>query len=456
METLHAQSALLQSGWHSDVRIVVDDDGSIRSIEPDRQRRHTDEACGVVLPGVPNGHSHAFQRVLAGRTEYASASEDDFWTWRNEMYAAAERIRPDNLLPIVEMVYAEMLEAGYTSVAEFHYLHHRSGGKYYDPVSRLADVHVEAAANTGIRLTLLPTLYAAGGFGAASLADRQRRFGNSAESFIELVESIRRQHPTCRVGIGLHSLRAVTPDDIDTVVAYAQSELPGAPVHIHIAEQEREVEDALAHTGRRPISWLLDHCPVGANWNLVHATHADADELAGVAAAGATVVLCPTTEANLGDGIFPWSEFQRHGGRFAIGSDSQATVDPLQELQLLEYGQRLAQQRRNVAATAERPHSGANLYKACLAGGRSAVGRDCGWLAEDGCADLVVVNDRDPRLAGSAEDGLLDAMIFVGARRPIDRVMVNGKWLVERGRHVDHRQIGAAYQTRVASILQQG
>ncbi len=453
MKTVHASSALLESGWGSNVRLEIDATGDIRSIEQDCAPRASDDACDIVLPGMPNAHSHAFQRVLAGRTESARESEDDFWTWRHMMYAAASRIGPENLLPVVQMVYAEMLEAGYTCVAEFHYLHHQVGGTRYEPVCRLADVHVEAANSTGIRLTLVPTLYVGRGFGDGGLDARQLRFGNSAHTFITLVESIRSAHPTCAVGIGLHSLRAVPREDIETILAYARDELPAAPIHIHIAEQRREVEDSLAFSGKTPIAWLLEHCPVDERWSLVHATHAAPDELASIVDSDATVVLCPTTEANLGDGVFPFAHFASLGGRFAIGSDSQATVDPFRELQLLEYGQRLTRQRRNVAATDSRRHTGAALFDACLEGGRRAVGQDCGRLVEGAPADLIAINALDPRLAETQGDGLLDALVFAEPRRPIERVMVGGRWCVAGGRHVNHRRIVNAFRESLATIF---
>lgn len=456
MKTLHASSALLESGWCSNVRFAIDASGDVRSIERDCAPRASDDACDIVLPGVPNAHSHAFQRVLAGRTESASGSEDDFWTWRHAMYAAAARIGPENLLPVAEMVYAEMLEAGYTCVAEFHYLHHQVGGVPYEPRCRLADVHVAAANSAGIRLTLVPTLYTGRGFGRDDLEARQLRFGNSADDFIALVESIRRAHPTCPVGIGLHSLRAVPRNDIETILAYARDELPDAPIHIHVAEQRGEVSDSLGFSGKTPVAWLLEHCTVDARWNLVHATHAGLDELASIVDSDATVVLCPTTEANLGDGVFPFVDFARLGGRFAIGSDSQATVNPFRELQLLEYGQRLARQRRNVAATDSRRHTGAALFASCLEGGRRAVGQACGRLIEGGSADLIAINGLDPRLAEATGDALLDALVFAEPRQPIERVMVGGRWRVEGGRHVDHRRIADAFRKSLASIFHDG
>jgi len=347
----------------------------------------------------------------------------------------------------------EMLEAGYTSVAEFHYLHNRSNGDAYDPVTRLADVHREAARNAGIRLTMIPTLYISRTFGDPALTPEQQRFGKPVDSFIRLMDEIRNNDAGHEIGIGLHSLRAVPQDAIETVTEYARTEIPSAPIHIHVAEQQREVDDCIAFTGRRPVEWLFDHCDIDRRWCLVHATHATPNELTGIAERGATVVLCPTTEADLGDGIFGFPEFISSGGQFAIGSDSQVTIDPFRELQCLEYGQRLSSRTRNVAATQKQPHAGASLFISSLAGGRAAVGQDCGRIAEGCCADLVVVNSGDSRLSGLSEDELLDAMVFAAPRNPVEAVMVAGEWRVSDGRHARRNEISTAFGDVIAQLF---
>ena len=452
MQILHAQSVLLEKHWCSNVRISIDK-GVIRSVEVGVDPDPTDEQLGSVLPGVPNAHSHAFQRALAGRTEHAAGASDTFWTWREAMYAVSAKLDPEKLGVIAELVYMEMLEAGYTSVAEFHYLHHQPKGDAYVPATRLTDVLIEAAANTGIRLTIIPTLYLNRTFGDPELAPEQRRFANSPDAFIRLTDEIRKNAGTA-TGIGLHSLRAVPPAAIKIVTDYARTELPSAPIHIHIAEQQREVDECRAFTGQSPVEWLFDHCEIDENWCLVHATHATEEQLKAIADSGATVVLCPSTEANLGDGVFRFSDFADCSGRIAIGSDSQVTVDPFGELQLLEYGQRLTQERRNIAATAQQPHTGAALFNASLAGGRAAVGQDCGRIAAGCVADLIVINTDDPRLTGLIEGELLDAMIFAGPRRPVSRVMVAGEWQVTGGRHARRPEILAAYREATADLYQ--
>jgi formimidoylglutamate deiminase len=452
MQTVHAKSALLEQSWCSNVRIGIEA-GVIRGIEKNVDPDPADRQLGVVLPGVPNAHSHAFQRALAGRTEYVVGSNDDFWTWRKAMYAVSERLDPEQLLAIAELAYMEMLEAGYTSVAEFHYLHHRSNGDSYDPVARLAEIHREAARNTGIRLTMIPTLYIGRTFGDRTLTPEQQRFGNSVDSFIGLMDEIRNNDAGKGIGIGLHSLRAVPQDAIETVTEYARTEIPSASIHVHIAEQQREVDDCIAFTGQRPVEWLFDHCDIDRRWCLVHATHVTPNELAAIAHREATVVLCPTTEANLGDGIFRFPEFISRGGQFAIGSDSHITIDPFQELQCLEYGQRLSRQARNVAATQSQPHSGASLFLSSLAGGRAAVGQDCGRIAEGCCADLIFVNTGDSRLSGLSEDELLDAMVFAAPRNPVEAVMVAGEWRVSDGRHACRNEISATFSGAIATLF---
>jgi formimidoylglutamate deiminase len=453
MQTLHAQSVLLDQAWCSNVRIGIDA-GVIRSIEANVERDSTDQQLGVVLPGIPNAHSHAFQRAIAGRTEYTDGAGDDFWTWRKAMYAVSAKLDPEKIRVIAELVYMEMLEAGYTSVAEFHYLHHQPGGDAYVPASRLTDVLIEAAANTGIRLTIIPTLYLSRTFGDLNLTPQQRRFSNSAEAFLKLLDEIRKNVGGYELGIGLHSLRAVPQAAIETVIEYARTELPAAPLHIHIAEQQREVNECITFTGQSPVEWLFNHCEVDERWCLVHATHATPEQLEVIARSGATVVLCPTTEANLGDGVFRFAEFAARGGQFAIGSDSQVTVDPFQELQLLEYGQRLTQRRRNIAANDQQAHTGAALFQASLAGGRAAVGQDCGRIAAGCGADLIVVNTDDSRLLDLTEDELLDAIIFAGPRSPIQDVMVAGEWRVTAGRHASRTEILAAFREATADLLQ--
>ena len=306
------------------------------------------------LPGMPNLHSHAFQRAMAGLAERQSHPEDSFWTWRELMYRFAGRVTPDSQHAIACQLYAEMLEAGYTTVCEFHYLHHHPDGRPYDDPGEMSKALIAAARETGIRLTLLPVLYMAGGFDGRPLSDRQRRFGHSLDAYLALLQSLRAlQDGTLRVGVALHSLRAV-PEAAMRALLAAIAGTP-MPIHIHIAEQIGEVQECEALRGARPVEWLLGHADVDADWTLVHATHLDDAEVQGIAASGATVAICPTTEANLGDGLFPLRDFLAAGGQWGIGSDSHVSVSPVEELRWLEYGQRLASRRRNIAVTAAEP-----------------------------------------------------------------------------------------------------
>ncbi|MCC7330687.1 MAG: formimidoylglutamate deiminase, partial [Gammaproteobacteria bacterium] len=328
------------------------------------------------LPGMPNVHSHAFQRALAGCTEWAGPGADSFWSWRERMYALARQLAPADIEAIATWLYVEMLEAGYTSVCEFHYLHHQPDGRPYADPAATSRALIRAAAAAGIRLTLLPVLYQQGGFGGRPPGPAQRAFVHALPGYFALLEALRGgQGPLLRVGIALHSLRAVAPGALDEVLAWRAATDPQCPVHIHVAEQPREVAECQAWSGRRPVEWLLERGVVDAHWCLVHATHMTGGEARALAQSGAVAGLCPTTEANLGDGLFPLAEFLAAGGRIGIGSDSHVSVSPVEELRWLEYGQRLATGRRNVAATAAEPHCGARLFRAAVAGGARALGQ---------------------------------------------------------------------------------
>ncbi len=396
---------------------------------------------GILLPGLPNLHSHAFQRAMAGLAERASAQRDNFWSWRETMYAFAARIDPDALHAIAAQLYVEMLEAGYTRVCEFHYLHHAPDGRSYADATAMAQALIAAAHETGIGLTLLPTLYLRGGFDDRPLAPRQRRFAHTIDGFLDLVATLRAlEQPGLNVGIALNSLRAVPADALRAVLA---SELAATgPIHIHVAEQIAEVDDCLAATGQRPLAWLLDHAPVDARWCLVHATHMDAGEIARLARSGAVAGLCPTTEANLGDGLFPLVEYLEQGGRIGIGSDSQISVSPVEELRWLEYGQRLTRRARNLAAAAAQPHTGARLFAAALDGGLAASGLDA---ARPHAAGVLMLDAAHPLLAARADDELLDSWIFAGNAPLVRAVWTQAGQVVADGRHRQRERVATRY-----------
>ena len=464
--TYFAERALLPQGWARDVRFEVGADGALSDVRPGAASDGALALKGPVLPGMPNVHSHAFQRAMAGLTERSHGSgaagdsedggDDSFWTWREVMYGFVRRLDPDQVEAIAAQLYVEMLEAGYTAVGEFHYLHHDPQGAPYDDPAALSRRVIAAARSSGIGLTHLPVLYGYGGFGGKPAGAGQRRFLNTPDRYLELVASLHGElcdDPQFRLGIAPHSLRAVTPETLTAVVGGIAELDAAAPIHIHIAEQQPEVRDCIDWSGWRPVEWLLSHHDLGPRWCLVHATHMTDEEAAALARTGAVVGLCPTTEANLGDGVFPAGAYLEAGGAFGIGSDSHISVSPVEELRWLEYGQRLTLKRRNLLADGQgAPSVGARLYKAALDGGARALGRPIGRLAAGCRADLLVLDAELPCLWGKTGDVLLDAVVFAGNRNPVRDVMVGGAWLVEQGRHRDRDAILAGYRAAIAAL----
>lgn len=446
----HLAQALLPDGWAHDVRIGVVS-GKIASIAAGQPVRAGDVRIGIGVPAIGNLHSHAFQRAMAGLTEIGGHEGDSFWSWRDLMYRFVGAIGPDAMEAIAARAYMDMLEAGFCRVGEFHYLHHDpEGGAYADPGEMAARL-AAAAAETGIGLTLLPVFYAHGGFGGQPASAAQRRFLESPDSFARLTAASRAALaglPDAVVGIAPHSLRAVKPDELAEILPLAED----GPVHIHIAEQMREVEDCLAWSGARPVRWLLDHAPVDRRWCLVHATHVDAGELADMARSGAVAGLCPITEANLGDGIFPARAFVDAGGTFGVGSDSNVRIDLGEELRLLEYGQRLVVGARNVLGEPGLS-TGRSLWQRAVAGGAQALGVP-GGLAVGASADLVVLRDDGDLALARSGDAMLDTFVFAGGRRDIADVWRAGDRVVIDGRHRDHAAIEARYRRVVKGLLE--
>jgi formimidoylglutamate deiminase len=399
------------------------------------------------LPGIPNLHSHAFQRAMAGLTERRTNPADSFWTWRELMYRFAARITPESLHAIASQLYVEMLEAGYTTVCEFHYLHHQPNGKPYADPSAMSQALIQAARDAGIRLTLLPVLYMTGGFDGRALGERQRRFGHSVDSFLALVQRLRAQeHDALKIGVALHSLRAVPEMPMREVLAALATHR--MPIHIHIAEQAAEVEECVARHGVRPVDWLLSHADVDSDWTLVHATHLTDIEVQRVATSGATVAICPTTEANLGDGLFPLGKFIAADGRFGIGSDSNTSVSPVEELRWLEYGQRLVERQRNIAVDAREASVGALLLAHAVGDGR----RSCQQPAA-AADDVLILDPRAPALTGAIPENLQDRFVFAGNRRLICDVIVAGRKVVENGRHPQAEPVAEAYRRKLKQLL---
>lgn len=456
MPRFHATAALLPEGFARDVLIEVDALGWITAVQAGVPAAGCERLGGVALPGMINLHSHAFQRAMAGRGERLEPGEASFWSWREVMYAFLARIGPDEQRAIAAQLFVEMLQAGYTSVCEFHYLHNRPDGGRYDDPAAMSRAVLDAAGATGIGLTHLPVLYMAGGFGDRAPEPGQRRFVQGVDAFAELMAVLAKDvagDPARRVGAAPHSLRAVPEDALARMLAVVDALDGSAPLHIHVAEQVREVRDCLAWCGRRPVARLLDLVPVDARWCLVHATHMDDEEIAALAASGAVAGLCPTTEANLGDGFFELAAFLQAGGRLGIGSDSNVIVDPAEELRLLESGQRLRHLRRAVAADTARPHPGARLFAAALAGGAQACGRPVGALAAGRRADLIVLDSDHPALAATEGDMLLDAFVLASGAHALRHVMVGGRWRIRDGRHRDRARIARDYRKALARLV---
>ena len=446
MTILHFAEAMLPQGWARDVRVTIAD-GVIARVETGAAAQAGDERHRVALPGMPNLHSHAFQRGMAGLAEVAGPSDDSFWTWREVMYRFAERVSPDDLAAIAAMAYVEMLEGGFTRVGEFHYLHHAPDGAAYASRAAMSEGIAAAAGETGIGLTHLPVFYAHAGFGGLPLGARQKRFGHDLDGFAALLEGARAACaalPDAVVGVAPHSLRAVTPEQLAALETMA----PGAPMHIHIAEQVREVEDCVAWSGARPVEWLLDHAAVDARWCLVHATHMTAAETDRLAKTGAVAGLCPITEANLGDGIFPAVDFVAAGGVYGVGSDSNVLIDAGEELRLLEYGQRLARRARNLLGRGGA--TGDALWRDAVAGGARALGA-ASAIAPGHAADIVSLAADHPAFVAREGAALADAGVF--ARGAIDRVWRRGAAVVQAGRHVARAGVERRYAATLAALL---
>lgn len=443
--------ALLPSGWASGVRISVAD-GTIVSVTEGAMREGAERIAGIAIPGLPNLHCHAFQRGMAGLAERRGSGADSFWSWREVMYRFLDRLSPDDVQAITAFAYMQMLEAGFTAVGEFHYLHHDIDGRPYADLGEMAARTAAASAETRIGLTLLPSFYACGGFGGAPPAAGQRRFLNDPDRFLKLVErtrAIMAGLPEAQVGIAPHSLRAVTPETL-RIVCQATHD---GPIHIHAAEQMKEVDESLAALGRRPVEWLLDNAEINSRWCVIHATHTTKAEIRALAASGAVVGLCPLTEASLGDGIFDGADYLAAGGRFGVGTDSNIQIDAAAELRQLEYEQRLARRARNVMTIQEGESTGRRLFASALAGGAQALQQPIGALVPGLRADIALLDETCPDLASRHGDEWLDTWIFVAGRTAVKTVLAGGEIVVEAGRHRMRPAIEARYKRVIANLL---
>ncbi|MEX3897094.1 formimidoylglutamate deiminase [Paraburkholderia sp. BR10954] len=455
-QSLFAADAYLPEGWRRNVLLEWDARGTLSAVTPDRPEgpAGVPKAAGPLMPGMPNLHSHAFQRAMAGLTEYRANATDNFWSWRDLMYRFAARITPEGLASVAQWLYIEMLKAGYTSVCEFHYVHHAQDGQRYANRAELAQCVVDAAAASGIGITMLPVLYQYSGFGARAPREDQRRFINTPESLLDLLGTLRAarpEHAALRYGVAPHSLRAVSEASLRALLGGIDA---SAPVHIHIAEQTAEVDACIETEGARPVQWLLDRFEVDSRWCLVHATHVDPHETLALAKSGAVAGLCLTTEANLGDGIFPAHDYLDAHGRIGVGSDSHIGVDWRAELRLLEYGQRLTRRQRNVLASAQAPHVADRLYAAALDGGARATGRAVGALQPGHRADWLVLDAAHSSIAEHEREAWLSGVVFCEhGDTPIRDVYAGGIKVVDDRRHRDEERAYARYRAALAELL---
>lgn len=451
MASLHFASALLPTGWADDVQVAISD-GLITQVMSGMSPAAHDERHALAIPGIASLHSHAFQRGMAGLAELRGNSTDTFWTWRETMYRFALSMDPDDIGAVATLLYVEMLERGFTRVGEFHYLHHDRDGSLYSDIAEMATRIAHAAEISGIGLTLLPSFYAHGAFGGAAPHAGQRRFICSVEQFEKLLSASRKAIgilPGATIGIAPHSLRAVTPDELTAVIPLAH----GGPVHIHVAEQVKEVEDCVAWSHQRPVQWLLDHADVDQRWCLIHATHMTPTETAALAKSGAVAGLCPITEASLGDGIFPARDYIIAGGRFGIGTDSNILIGVADELRQLEYGQRLTYRERNILSGDIGASTGRVLFDMALAGGAQALAQPIVGLQPGARADIVTLDMSHPSLAGRRADAVLDGWIFATSNDAVDCVWAGGDKVVANGRHRLREQARSIFNAAVRRLV---
>ncbi|MEO6917812.1 MAG: formimidoylglutamate deiminase [Collimonas sp.] len=455
---LIADRALLPEGWRNNVLLEWDEQGILTTVQADAEALAlAPRAAATVLPGIANLHSHAFQRAMAGLTEYRSDPSDSFWSWRTLMYQFAGKLSPPDLKAVAVQLYIEMLQAGYTSVCEFHYLHHDKDGKpYANPAENLVCL-IEAAQEVGIGLTLLPVMYQYSGFGAQAPHAGQARFINSPEWMMDVLQRLQAAHPQdagLRFGVAPHSLRAVSPQSLQHLLTALKQWDLQAPVHIHIAEQRKEVEDCIGALGARPVAWLLDNIEVDHHWCLVHATHMTPEETLGLARSAAVAGICPTTEANLGDGIFNGVEYAAAQGVWGVGSDSHISTSLSEELRLYEYSQRLQHRQRNMLVGEQGVSVGAYLYRQALHGGAAASGRPVAGLQVGQRADLLVLDQRHADLEGKHGDQLLDSFVFAHhGQTPVRDVMVGGHWVINDRKHRLQEPSLAAYASTMKRLL---
>jgi len=442
MKSYTFKGLLTENGWLENITVSVDEKGTITNIA-ETESVNSEIVNGFALPGFQNAHSHAFQYAMAGLAEMHQTGQtaDDFWSWRTTMYNLALTISPDDFEAIASMLYAEMVQNGYTDVAEFHYLHHNKTGLPYSNLAEMGERLMRAAEKTGIHLTLVPIFYQKGGFGTAATENQKRFISPDFEAYQELVkasEKVATNYKNTNIGLGIHSLRAVDEESIKKTATFLQA---NQPMHIHVSEQLKEIEDCLDFYGKRPVEWLLDTVDLNDNWHLVHATHLNSHELNGIAKHKANVVLCPSTEGNLGDGIFRLTEFQKQNGNWSIGTDSHIGINPFEELRLLDYGQRLISHKRNTFVTDNSGNSGFNAIKMAWKSGRKAMGKSNDTFFKIGEPfDAVVIDSKLPLIQATKTEHLCNTIVYTGHSSSILGTIINGDWKAKHGKHLalDH------------------
>ena len=449
---IFARQALLANGWADDVLLTIEN-GVIASVATQAKPKAGADRVDTLLPALGNVHSHTFQRGMAGLTEVRAAGRENFWTWRDLMYRFVDQLTPDHIEVIASLAFMEMQEAGYASVGEFHYVHHQKGGVHYDNRAELSNRIFSAAQATGIGLTHLPVLYTYGGARTSPLSSGQLRFGNDVDQFQTLVAHAQMGMSSlpadCRMGIAPHSLRATSPENLMALLAASTD----APIHMHVAEQTKEVEEIRAWLGARPVEWLLNNVDLAPQWCLIHATHMSEQETTNLAQTGAVAGLCPITEANLGDGIFNGAAFLNAGGAFGIGTDSNVQISLPGELKLLEYSQRLRERARNVMIVGD-GSVGHALYTRAAKGGAQALGRNAGEIGIGKLADLMAINSEDPALFALSQQQVLDGFVFAAKENAVTDVWSAGRHCVVNGRHINHDKIVSKYKSEIRLLLQ--
>ncbi|HUR43985.1 MAG TPA: formimidoylglutamate deiminase [Aestuariivirga sp.] len=449
---LHFSSALTSEGWRDNVTVELDSKGNVTTVT--LGSKSGEHVQGVAIPAMPNAHCHVHHRFMLGLAERAGPGADSFWTWREAMYGFALRLSPEDLEAVAAQLYVEMLKSGFSVVGEFQYLHHQPDGTPYDEPAELSLRCLSAAEKAGIAITMLPTLYSFGGFGGQPPVAGQRRFINGADRYLEIYRTLHSacaHHPLRRLGISPHSYRAVTADLLKTVIGGID---PASPIHIHVAEQTKEVDDCLAWCGKRPVELMLDSFDVSKRWCAIHATHMTEAETQRLAQSGAIAGLCPTTEANLGDGIFPADRFLKAKGAIAIGSDSNISVSPAEDLRMLEYSQRLRDRTRNALAAGPGQSTGRSLFDAALRGGATAMVQPVGAIAPGYRADIAVLDDEHPSLIGRSGDNLLDTWIFSAGNQSVKDIFVGGRHVVKDRHHFAEDKISRDFRSAVKRLAQ--